>query len=92
MIAGATKPEQIAQNAAAGNGWRPSAAETEEIEGLFPPELKSNQCPTSGPMTRAASEARPVMRSSASAMHGEHPGVGAGEAQRLRLPGRASGG
>ncbi len=36
VIAGATKPEQITQNAAAGNGWRPSAAETEEIEGLFP--------------------------------------------------------
>jgi aryl-alcohol dehydrogenase-like predicted oxidoreductase len=36
VIAGATRPEQIAQNAAAGSGWRPSPAEAEEIEGLFP--------------------------------------------------------
>ena len=38
-------------------------------------------------MIRAASERRPVTRSSASANgHREHPGVGAGEAQRLGLP------
>jgi aryl-alcohol dehydrogenase-like predicted oxidoreductase len=36
VIAGATKPEQITQNAGAGSGWRPSPAEAEEIEGLFP--------------------------------------------------------
>ena len=36
VIAGATKPEQIRQNASAGSGWRPSPAEAEEIEGLFP--------------------------------------------------------
>jgi aryl-alcohol dehydrogenase-like predicted oxidoreductase len=36
VIAGATRPEQIAQNAAAGSGWRPSPAEADEIEGLFP--------------------------------------------------------
>jgi len=36
VIAGATKPEQITQNASAGSGWRPSSAEAEEIEGLFP--------------------------------------------------------
>ena len=36
VIAGATKPEQITQNAAAGSGWRPSPAEADEIEGLFP--------------------------------------------------------
>ncbi|HEY4225216.1 MAG TPA: aldo/keto reductase [Pseudolysinimonas sp.] len=36
VIAGATKPEQITQNASAGSGWRPSPAEAEEIEGLFP--------------------------------------------------------
>ena len=37
VIAGATKPEQITQNASAGSGWRPSPAEAEEIERLFPP-------------------------------------------------------
>lgn len=36
VIAGATRPEQITQNASAGSGWRPSPAEAEEIEGLFP--------------------------------------------------------
>lgn len=36
VIAGATRPEQIMQNASAGSGWRPSPAEAEEIEGLFP--------------------------------------------------------
>ena len=36
VIAGATRPEQIAQNAAAGNGWRPDAAELAEIDGFFP--------------------------------------------------------
>jgi aryl-alcohol dehydrogenase-like predicted oxidoreductase len=36
VIAGATTPEQITQNASTGSGWRPSPAEAEEIEGLFP--------------------------------------------------------
>lgn len=36
VIAGATKPEQIRANAAAGTAWRPSAAEVAEIEALFP--------------------------------------------------------
>lgn len=36
VIAGATKPEQITQNASAGSGWRPSPAEAVEIEGFFP--------------------------------------------------------
>lgn len=36
VIAGATKPEQIKQNASAGNGWRPTPAEAEEIEDFFP--------------------------------------------------------
>ncbi|WP_395640598.1 aldo/keto reductase, partial [Pseudolysinimonas sp.] len=38
VIAGATKPAQIRANAAAGNGWRPTAAEVAEIDALFPPE------------------------------------------------------
>lgn len=36
VIAGATTPAQVAQNAAAGNGWRPSAADLVEIDGFFP--------------------------------------------------------
>ena len=36
VIAGATKPEQITQNASAGSGWRPTPAEAEEIEDFFP--------------------------------------------------------
>ncbi|CAN5488181.1 aldo/keto reductase [soil metagenome] len=36
VIAGATRPEQVIQNAAAGEGWRPDAAELAEIERLFP--------------------------------------------------------
>jgi aryl-alcohol dehydrogenase-like predicted oxidoreductase len=36
VIAGATRPEQVRANAAAGTAWRPSAAEVAEIEGLFP--------------------------------------------------------
>jgi aryl-alcohol dehydrogenase-like predicted oxidoreductase len=36
VIAGATRPEQVEQNAAAGEGWRPDAAELAEIERLFP--------------------------------------------------------
>ena len=36
VIAGATRPEQITQNAAAGDGWRPDAAERAEIDALFP--------------------------------------------------------
>jgi aryl-alcohol dehydrogenase-like predicted oxidoreductase len=37
VIAGATKPEQIRANAAAGNRWRPDADELAEIDRLFPP-------------------------------------------------------
>jgi aryl-alcohol dehydrogenase-like predicted oxidoreductase len=36
VIAGATKPEQIRANAAAGSAWRPSEAELAEIDALFP--------------------------------------------------------
>lgn len=36
VIAGATRPEQVRQNAAAGSGWRPDAAELAAIEGFFP--------------------------------------------------------
>ena len=36
VIAGATRPEQVRQNAAAGSGWRPDAAELLAIEGFFP--------------------------------------------------------
>lgn len=36
VIAGATKPEQIRANAAAGVAWRPSADEVAEIGALFP--------------------------------------------------------
>jgi Predicted oxidoreductases (related to aryl-alcohol dehydrogenases) len=36
VIAGATKPEQIRANAAAGVAWRPSADEVAEIDALFP--------------------------------------------------------
>lgn len=36
VIAGATRPEQIAANAAAADRWRPSADERAEIERLFP--------------------------------------------------------
>lgn len=35
VIAGATKPEQIRENAAAGTGWHPDADEVEEISKLF---------------------------------------------------------
>jgi aryl-alcohol dehydrogenase-like predicted oxidoreductase len=38
VIAGATRPEQIAANARAGSGWRPSADEVAEIDALFPLE------------------------------------------------------
>jgi aryl-alcohol dehydrogenase-like predicted oxidoreductase len=37
VIAGATRPEQIRANAAAGTAWRPTAAELAEIDGLFGP-------------------------------------------------------
>ncbi len=37
VIAGATKPEQIRANAAAGNGWRPTPADLAEIDGFFAP-------------------------------------------------------
>ncbi|TXK17280.1 aldo/keto reductase [Homoserinibacter sp. GY 40078] len=36
VIAGATRPEQIRQNAEAGSGWRPDADEVAAIEALFP--------------------------------------------------------
>ena len=36
VIAGATKPEQVRANAAAGTAWRPTAAEIDQIERLFP--------------------------------------------------------
>ena len=36
IIAGATKPEQIAQNADAGSAWSPSAEEAATISGFFP--------------------------------------------------------
>ena len=36
VIAGATRPEQIAANAAAGSRWRPSPDEVEAIDALFP--------------------------------------------------------
>lgn len=36
VIAGATRAEQVRANAAAGTGWRPTAAERDEISALFP--------------------------------------------------------
>jgi aryl-alcohol dehydrogenase-like predicted oxidoreductase len=36
VIAGATRPEQARENAAAGSGWRPDAAELAAIDGFFP--------------------------------------------------------
>jgi aryl-alcohol dehydrogenase-like predicted oxidoreductase len=36
VIAGATRAEQIMQNASAGSGWRPTPTEAEEIEDFFP--------------------------------------------------------
>jgi aryl-alcohol dehydrogenase-like predicted oxidoreductase len=36
VIAGATRPEQITQNASAGSGWRPTPAEADEIDDFFP--------------------------------------------------------
>lgn len=36
VIAGATKPEQIRANAAAGAAWQPTAAQVAEIDALFP--------------------------------------------------------
>lgn len=36
VIAGATTPEQVIQNAAAGSAWRPDAAQRREIDQLFP--------------------------------------------------------
>lgn len=38
VIAGATRPEQIHANAAAGSGWRPDAAEVATIDAFFPPK------------------------------------------------------
>lgn len=35
VIAGTTKPEQLAQNAAAATAWKPTAAEEQEISALF---------------------------------------------------------
>jgi aryl-alcohol dehydrogenase-like predicted oxidoreductase len=37
VIAGATKPEQIVQNADAATSWKPSAEEVAEISTLFTP-------------------------------------------------------
>lgn len=37
VIAGATKPEQIRANAAAGSGWRPTADDLATIDGFFAP-------------------------------------------------------
>ncbi len=37
VIAGATKPEQIRQNADAGTAWRPSPADAEAISAIFEP-------------------------------------------------------
>lgn len=36
VIAGATRPEQVTENAAAGAAWTPTAAEVAEIDALFP--------------------------------------------------------
>jgi aryl-alcohol dehydrogenase-like predicted oxidoreductase len=36
VIAGATRPEQVRQNAAAGSGWRPDAGELAAIDRFFP--------------------------------------------------------
>lgn len=36
VIAGATRPEQVAQNARAGSGWRASTEEMRTIDGFFP--------------------------------------------------------
>ncbi len=36
VIAGASRPEQVTANAAAGSGWRPDASESAEIGALFP--------------------------------------------------------
>jgi aryl-alcohol dehydrogenase-like predicted oxidoreductase len=36
VIAGATRPEQVRQNAAAGDGWRPNAGELATIDTFFP--------------------------------------------------------
>jgi 1-deoxyxylulose-5-phosphate synthase len=36
VIAGATRPDQVIQNAAAGDGWRPDVDEVAEIDGFFP--------------------------------------------------------
>jgi len=37
VIAGATKPEQIVQNAEAATSWKPSAEEIAEISTIFTP-------------------------------------------------------
>jgi len=36
VIAGATRPEQVRENAYAGSGWRPDAGELAAIDGFFP--------------------------------------------------------
>jgi aryl-alcohol dehydrogenase-like predicted oxidoreductase len=36
VIAGATKPEQVVQNVAAGTAWRPSAEDAASISAFFP--------------------------------------------------------
>ena len=40
VIAGATRPEQVRANAAAGSGWRPDAAEVATIDALFAPDAQ----------------------------------------------------
>jgi aryl-alcohol dehydrogenase-like predicted oxidoreductase len=35
VIAGATRPQQVAQNAAAGTAWKPSPEEVQQIAGIF---------------------------------------------------------
>ena len=37
VIAGATRPEQLRANAAAGEAWRPTAEDLEELDRIFPP-------------------------------------------------------
>ncbi|WGD36426.1 aldo/keto reductase [Lysinibacter sp. HNR] len=37
VIAGATTPEQVQENAVVGNSWRPDATQVAQIDALFPP-------------------------------------------------------
>jgi len=45
VIAGATKPEQIVQNAAAGTAWTPTTDEAQQISDLFAPPPEQNPVP-----------------------------------------------